>query len=125
MTLILLAILLPGCEQDTDTLTPDQVDSSMVDQVVKVKGKITFFTENPMGVGGVYMKLHCILYVGLSLRHALLGFVALYPTYILPVLLRNAKPNNGRFRNRATKVSILIRLEARGQRPGSYETTFV
>jgi len=39
-----------------------------------------------------------------------LGFVALNPTYILPVLLRNAKPNNGRFRNRAPKVSISIKL---------------
>jgi hypothetical protein len=35
---------------------------------------------------------------------ALLGFVALYPTYILPVLFRNAKPNNDRIRNRAAKV---------------------
>jgi len=32
-----------------------------------------------------------------------LGFVALNPTYILPVLLQNAKPNNGRFWNRARK----------------------
>jgi hypothetical protein len=39
-----------------------------------------------------------------------LGFVALNPTYILLVLLRNAKPNNGRFRNRAPKVSISIKL---------------
>jgi hypothetical protein len=39
-----------------------------------------------------------------------LGFVALNPTYILPVLLRNAKPNNGRFRNRAPKVSFSINL---------------
>jgi hypothetical protein len=39
----------------------------------------------------------------LSLFQALLGFVALNPTYILPVLLRNAKPNNGRFPNRAPK----------------------
>jgi len=30
----------------------------------------------------------------------------------LPVLLRNAKPNNGRFRNRAPKVSFSIRLAA-------------
>ncbi|MGB9442541.1 MAG: hypothetical protein WCB15_31685, partial [Desulfobacterales bacterium] len=42
----------------------------------------------------------------------LLGFVALNPTYILPVLLRIAKPNNGRFRNRAPKVSFSIRLDA-------------
>jgi hypothetical protein len=56
-TLILITILLPGCEQDADTLAPDQVDISMVDQVIRVKGKITFFTENPMGVGGVYMTL--------------------------------------------------------------------
>jgi len=46
----------------------------------------------------------------LSPLQALLGFVALNPTYILPVLLRNAKPNNGRFRNRAPKVSISIKL---------------
>ena len=35
------------------------------------------------------------------------GFVALNPTYILPVLLRNAKPNSGRFRNRAQNLFIL------------------
>jgi hypothetical protein len=46
----------------------------------------------------------------LSLLQALLGFGALNPTYILPVLLRIAKPNNGRFRNRAAKVSISIKL---------------
>jgi hypothetical protein len=46
----------------------------------------------------------------LSLLQALLGFVALNPTYILPVLLRNAIPNNGRFRNRAPKVSFSIKL---------------
>jgi len=32
------------------------------------------------------------------------------PTYILPVLLRNAKPNNGRFRDQALKVSMSIKL---------------
>jgi hypothetical protein len=39
-----------------------------------------------------------------------LGFVALNPTYILPVLLRIAKPNNGQFRNRAQKVFFSIGL---------------
>ena len=39
-----------------------------------------------------------------------MGFVALNPTYILPMLSRNAKPNNNRFQNRAPKVSFLIRL---------------
>ena len=59
----------------------------------------------------------------LSLLQALLGFVALKPTYILPVLLRIAKPNNGRFRNRAPKVSISINLAVFfGQRRRSYET---
>jgi hypothetical protein len=33
----------------------------------------------------------------LSLLQALLGFVALNPTYFLPVLLRIAKPNNADF----------------------------
>jgi hypothetical protein len=58
-----------------------------------------------------------------------LGFVALNPTYILPVLLRNSKPNNGRFRNRAAKVSFSIKLAAllrrvnfSGQRRRLYET---
>ena len=60
-TLILtLAVLITcsfGCAPDTDILTPDQIDVSMVDQVVTVKGKITYAVENPMGVGGMYMKL--------------------------------------------------------------------
>ncbi|MBN2075582.1 MAG: hypothetical protein JW762_08540 [Dehalococcoidales bacterium] len=55
--MLLMVVCLSGCTPDNDTLTPDQVDMSMIDQVVKVKGKITFFTENPMGVGGAYMKL--------------------------------------------------------------------
>ena len=55
--LVLLAVCLSGCAPDTDTLTPDQVDISMVDQVIKVRGKITFFVENPLGVGGAYMTL--------------------------------------------------------------------
>ena len=52
------------------------------------------------------------------------------PTYILPVLLRNAKPNNGRFRNRTPKVFISIKLAvflvsgyARCQRRRLYETS--
>jgi hypothetical protein len=36
----------------------------------------------------------------LSLIQSLLGFVAHNPTYILSVLFRNVKPNNGRFHNR-------------------------
>jgi hypothetical protein len=50
------------------------------------------------------------LQVGLSRLQALLGFVSLNPTYNLPVLLQNAKPNNGRFRNQTPKVSISINL---------------
>ena len=46
----------------------------------------------------------------MSLLQALLSFVALNSIYILPVLLRNAKPNNGRFRNRVPEVSISIKL---------------
>ena len=54
--------------------------------------------------------LHFVGWV--ELLQALLGFVALNPTYILTVLLRIAKPNNGRFRNRAPKVSFPIKLAA-------------
>jgi hypothetical protein len=55
----------------------------------------------------------------LSLLQILLAFVALNPTYILPVVLPNAKPNNGQSRNRAIEVSFSIRLDARGQRQRS------
>jgi hypothetical protein len=62
-----------------------------------------------------YAGLLCISKVGLRLLQVLLGFVALYPTYILPVLSSNVKPNSGRFRNRAIKVSFSIRLAVFGQ----------
>jgi hypothetical protein len=44
---------------------------------------------------------------------ALLGFVALSPTfYMFVVLLLNAKPDKGRFGSQALKVSIHINLAA-------------
>jgi hypothetical protein len=48
----------------------------------------------------------------------MLGFVSLNPTYTLSAILCNAKPNNGRFYNRAPEV--------RGQmsRFGSLATSF-
>ena len=55
--MVLLAVCLSGCAPDGNTITPDQVDMSMIDQIVKVKGKITYAVENPMGVGGMYLKL--------------------------------------------------------------------
>jgi hypothetical protein len=68
-----------------------------------------------VGVGSILCHFAFCRLGGLSLFQALLGFVALNPTYILPVLLRNSKPNNGRFRNRAPKVSFPIRLDACSQ----------
>ena len=46
-----------ACQSDPDLLSPYQVDSSMLDQVVKVKGKITYAVENPGGQGGMYMTM--------------------------------------------------------------------
>ncbi len=57
VSFILIAFLFTGCGQEPGTLSPDQVDESMVDQIVKVKGTISFAVENPMGIGGMYMKL--------------------------------------------------------------------
>ncbi len=59
MVLIIVSMfaLSPGCTADPDLLTPDQVDESMVDHIVKVKGKITYAVESPMGMGGMYMKI--------------------------------------------------------------------
>jgi len=54
-----------------------------------------------------------------------LGFVALNPTYMLPVVLPNTKPNNGQFQNRVPRVSNSIRLAVfSGQGRRSCETTF-
>lgn len=54
-----MALLFCGCagQSDSDILSPCEVDSSMVDQAITVKGKITQLTENPGGLGGVYLKL--------------------------------------------------------------------
>jgi hypothetical protein len=41
---------------------------------------------------------------------------------MLPVVLPNTKPNNGRFQNRVPEVSFSIRLDARSQRLRSCET---
>jgi hypothetical protein len=43
------------------------------------------------------------------------GFRCTLPNLHFPVLLQNAKPNRSRFRSQATKVSFLIRLDARNQ----------
>ncbi|CAB1078246.1 hypothetical protein D1AOALGA4SA_6002 [Olavius algarvensis Delta 1 endosymbiont] len=43
----------------------------------------------------------------MSRLQELLGFVTLNPTYIFAVLLRNAKPNISRYRNRFSKVSFI------------------
>ena len=56
-----VAFLFCGCicpdEPEMDTLSPRQVDSSMLNQVIKVKGKILSIVENPGGLGGLYLKL--------------------------------------------------------------------
>ena len=46
----------PGVTE-VDILSPGQVDSYMVDQVVKVKGKVLMVTHNPGGLGGIYLRL--------------------------------------------------------------------
>ena len=59
VALFTVALLFCGCvgQSEPDILSPHQVDSSMVDQVVAVKGKITLAVENPGGLGGTYLKL--------------------------------------------------------------------
>ena len=42
---------------EADSLSPDQVDPSMVDQVIKVRGEVILAVENPMGQGGMYLTL--------------------------------------------------------------------
>jgi DNA/RNA endonuclease YhcR with UshA esterase domain len=61
ITLLLSASLLIGCggqtTTDPDALPPCQVDSSMIDQVVKVRGEILWVVQNPGGLGGLYCEL--------------------------------------------------------------------
>lgn len=54
-----MALLFCGCvsHPEPGRLSPRDVDSSMVDQVITVKGRITTVTVNPGGLGGVYLKL--------------------------------------------------------------------
>jgi len=55
-----IVLFIGGCFNQTlesGTLSPGQIDSSMVDQVVKVQGKISLVVENPGGLGGLYLKL--------------------------------------------------------------------
>lgn len=42
---------------EPSVLSPSQIDSSMVDQVVKVRGKVLWVVQNPGGLGGLYAKL--------------------------------------------------------------------
>ena len=56
---LIVFLIFYGCvsHPEPGRLSPRDVDSSMVDQVIAVKGKITQVTENPGGLGGVYLKL--------------------------------------------------------------------
>jgi hypothetical protein len=59
LAVLLVLSLLPvsgtGCR--SDFLAPHEVSESLLEQVVKVRGKIDYAIENPMGLGGMYMKL--------------------------------------------------------------------
>lgn len=46
-----------GDKLEPGVLYPNQVDSSMIDQTVKVKGWIRLVVENPGGLGGLYLTL--------------------------------------------------------------------
>jgi hypothetical protein len=57
VAVILVVIFLFGCEKGPGVvLSPEQVDSSRVNQVVKVKGKVGWVTLNPAGLGGAYIE---------------------------------------------------------------------
>ena len=54
---VLVIVLIVFYVTGIGILYPSQVDSSMVDTVVKVKGKITHTLENPAGLGGMFLIL--------------------------------------------------------------------
>ncbi len=61
----LFIFLLPGCsnqpaapgELEPGVLSPCQVNASLIDDVIKVRGKALLVVLNPGGLGGVYLKL--------------------------------------------------------------------
>jgi len=59
LAVLLLLPLMYGCggQLEPGVLSPDQVDTTMVDQVVKVTGRITLAVENPGDLGGIYLTL--------------------------------------------------------------------
>ena len=56
VTVLLLFCACSG-QSETGILSPCQVEPSMVDQVITVKGRITTLTVNPGGLGGIYLLL--------------------------------------------------------------------
>ncbi len=59
LAVLLVVSLVSGCgsQSEADVLSPDQVTTEMVDQEVRVKGRITLAVENPGGLGGIYLTL--------------------------------------------------------------------
>ncbi len=65
LVVLLVIPVLYGCSRespaseviDDGLLSPSQVESHMIEQVVKVKGKILWVVENPGGRGGLYAQL--------------------------------------------------------------------
>jgi hypothetical protein len=57
LLIVLLMVSGSGCRSGAEHLTPGEVNDSMLDTVVRVKGKITGVVTNPGGLGGIYMTL--------------------------------------------------------------------
>ncbi|MFC2066139.1 hypothetical protein ACFLUO_03625 [Chloroflexota bacterium] len=65
LVVLLVIPVLYGCNReppaseaiDDGFLSPSQVESHMVEQVIKVRGKIQWAVKNPGGAGGVYAQL--------------------------------------------------------------------
>ncbi|MEE8418477.1 MAG: hypothetical protein V3S02_00020 [Dehalococcoidales bacterium] len=59
LAVLVVVSLVSGCgsQSEADVLSPDQVTTEMVDQEVRVKGRITLAVENPGGLGGIYLTL--------------------------------------------------------------------
>jgi len=57
LLIVIITIIGSGCWSGTDYLAPGEVNDSMLDTVVRVKGKITVLVINPGGLGGIYMML--------------------------------------------------------------------
>ena len=71
-------------------LSPGQIDSSKVDQIVKIRGKVLWVIPNSGGLGGLYLKLgNGEGEVGVRIQNTIWKTLKVPPAFPLPSIPTN------------------------------------